>query len=200
MTFFGRKVGFIQVGMSKEGTDPRLSWVSSGPTICSEGMMRDGCDLTAVWDEPLFCTMFSNSSTLNLVNPQFLEMWLFWNLNLAPCGGPQSQVPCSVAWCRWTWWTGQCGPWPVCPGAFQRQCAHLSGVQPGDSMPVMHVHQKGRSPRPIRATGAGHQAACPSEAAVCSHRTLGPTGKRVQSATLAAVVYGLFCVLLDSVC
>ena len=66
-------------------------------------------------------TMFSNSSALNLVNPHFLEMWIFWrpgNLSLARW---KASITCSLfcSWWGWTLWPGQCGPWPLCPGAFK---------------------------------------------------------------------------------
>ena len=41
-------------------------------------------------------TLFSNSSSFDLVNPYFLEMWIFWqpgNLNLAVQG---ASVTCSL--------------------------------------------------------------------------------------------------------
>ena len=70
--------------MSKEGTVPTLSWVQvhhlfRGPRfgICLTPQPSRMSRFSA--------TMLSNSSALNLVNPRFLEMWIFWwpgNLNL----------------------------------------------------------------------------------------------------------------------
>jgi len=96
---------------------------------------------------------------------------------------------------NWAMWTLASVPWgfpkalctPVWSLAWGQHASHACPLERAVS-------------RPLRATGAGHQAAYPSEAAVCSHRTLGPMEKRVQSATLAAVAYGLCCVWLASVC
>ena len=72
-----------------------LILTSVGPAICP-----GDCDLyLTLQPSGMSCfssAMFSNSSTLNLVNPHFLEMWIFWrpgNLNLAVQG---ASVTCSL--------------------------------------------------------------------------------------------------------
>ena len=64
--------------------------------------MRDVFDPTALRDEPLFVAVVSNSSALNLVNPHFLEMWIFWrpgNLNLAlQRASITHSLFCSLVW------------------------------------------------------------------------------------------------------
>ena len=48
-----------------------------GPAFVQRATIRDVFDPTAIQDELLFAVIFSNSSTLNLMDPHFLEMWLF---------------------------------------------------------------------------------------------------------------------------
>ena len=106
------------------------SWVQ-GPPFVQGTTIRDVFDPTAIWAMSRFsATMFSNSSSLNLVNPHFLELWIFWrpgNLNLAL---RRASITCSLfcSLVRMDIMTWQCGPWPLCPGALQRHHAYLSGV------------------------------------------------------------------------
>ena len=101
--------------MIKEGTV--LILTSVGPAICP-----GDCDLyLTLQPSGMSCfsaAMFSNSSTLNLVNPHFLEMWIFWrpgNLNLAR---RRASITCSL-FCSlvrmdimtWPMWTLATVPW-----------------------------------------------------------------------------------------
>ena len=84
---------------------------------------------SAIWDEPLFSHRVSDSSTLNLANPRFLEMWTFCrpgNLNLAlQRASVGCSLFCSLVWMdfmAWPVWTLATVPWafpkalhiPVC--------------------------------------------------------------------------------------
>ena len=79
------------VGVSKEGTAPRLSCVQDWSFV-QGAVIRDVSDPS----EQLFGHLFSNPSSFNLVNPHLLEIWIFWrrgNLNLAVQG---ASVTCSL--------------------------------------------------------------------------------------------------------
>ena len=87
-------------------------------------------------------TMFSNSSALNLVNPHFLEMWIFWrpgNLNLAR---RRASITCSL-FCSlvrmdimtWPMWTLATVPW----GFPKAPCIPVWS-RLGTSRPVMNAH------------------------------------------------------------
>lgn len=79
------------MGVSKEGTAPRLSCVQDWSFV-QGAVIRDVSDPS----EQLFGHLFSNSSSFNLVNPHLLEIWIFWrrgNLNLAVQG---ASVTCSL--------------------------------------------------------------------------------------------------------
>ena len=70
--------------------------MSPGLVICPGVTSGVVFDLTAIKDELLFTILFSHSSSFDLVNPYFLEMWIFWrpgNLNLAVQG---ASVTCSL--------------------------------------------------------------------------------------------------------
>ena len=73
---------------------------------------------SAIRDEPLFCHHVSDSSTLNLANPHFLEMWTFHqpgNLNLAlQRASVGCSLFCSLVWMdfmTWPLWTLATVPW-----------------------------------------------------------------------------------------
>ena len=86
-----------------------------------------------------FSDIFSNSSTWTLVNPHFLEMWIFWrpgNLTLAL---RRASVTCFL-FCRLVW-TLATSPW-VFPKAAHIPVWSLDW----DQMPVVTVHWKGLSP------------------------------------------------------
>ena len=152
--FLDGKVGLI--GVCKGGTAPRLSWVQ-GPPFVLRARIRDAFDHTASWGELLFCHHVFSAIHINLVTSHFLEMWISWRpggLVLALCRA-SVHAHCSAAWCGWMLRLGQSGPWPLCPGGFQRHCMCQSGAQTGDSMPVMKVHWQGLSPRSLRETCTG---------------------------------------------
>ena len=102
--------------------------------------------------------MFSNSSALNLVNPHFLETWIFWwpgNLNLvlqtAPVTGSLfcTSVQMDInAWPMWTLATG-----------LSRETRYTC-LEPalGTACQPWNVHWEGLSPRgqPLQATGCVH--------------------------------------------
>ena len=110
------------------------------------------------------------SSSLNLVNPHFLKMWIFWwpgSLNLAP---RRASVICSFFCCLvridiiiWPTWTLTTVPFgrPLATEAFQRHWAYLSGTLTRDSMPVLKVLERAVSRIPlsnllVQATGCIH--------------------------------------------
>ena len=107
-------------------------WVRrQGSHKCRVGHLTRGPQLGTYWTpQPsrmshFPATMFSNSPALNLVNPYFLETWIFWwpgNLNLALLG-PQSQAPCFAAWYGWTSWLGHVNP-GYCAQGFSKGSAH----------------------------------------------------------------------------
>ena len=128
-----------------------------GPTSVQGATIRNVFDPIAIWDEPPFCHHVFKFIHITFSKSPFLRD-VARELELSPCVGPQSHVPCSVAWCRWTLHLGQCGPWPLCPGASQTHRAYLSGAYTGDSVrPYMNVHWKGLSPRSLRATHKGNR-------------------------------------------
>ena len=125
--FLDRKVGFIDEH-SRGDTDNAL--MVQGPPFVQRAVIRDVFDPTAIRVSGFSATIFSNSSAFNLVNPYFLEMWIFWqpgNLNLALCS---ASVTCSL-FCSlvrmdittWPMWTLATVLW-----AFQRHRPYLSGA------------------------------------------------------------------------
>ena len=117
------------MGTSEEWTEPRLSGVQ-GPLDAQVAMIRDVFDPTAIWGESLLChhvlkfirVDFGKSALLRDV-----DLLAARELELGPAEG-FNHMFLSAAWCGWTLRPGQGGPWPLCPGAFQRHRAYLSGV------------------------------------------------------------------------
>ena len=110
------------MGMSKEGTAPRL-WCVQGLSFIQRARIRDVFDLTATLDELLFC-----HHIFRFICSKLRKKPTFWRYGSSgdqwtwiwPCRGPQSHAPCSAAWCEWTLWLGQCGLWPLCPWGFPK--------------------------------------------------------------------------------
>lgn len=129
--------------MSKERTAPRLCRVQ-GLSFIQKARVRDVFDLTSTLDELLFPPPnFQIHLWLQLrKKPHLLEIWVSWwpvNLNCGPASC-HSHAPCSAAWCGWTWWLSQCGPWPLC-WAFQ---SLLSPVWWAYSQHVSHEMSTGK--------------------------------------------------------
>ena len=138
---------------------PRLLWAKDPPSV-QGNMIRDVFGPTAIqwW---LFChhifkfICFKLSKYPRLGDVGFLEA-------RPPYWGPQSHALCSAAW---TLWLGQCGPWPLCPGAFQKHHTYLSGARLGAACQSWMSTAKGclQGPlgQPIQATGWIHcQGGC----------------------------------------
>ena len=93
--FFGQESrirwwAWVRRGRRQDSHESRTGYLSRGSPL--------GMYLTwQPWGMSCFsATLFSNSSTFNLVNPHFLEMWIFWwpeNLNLSVWG---ASVTCSL--------------------------------------------------------------------------------------------------------
>ena len=117
------------MGVSKEGIAPRLTRVRDGSFV-QGSVIRDVFDPTAIWGESLLChhvlkfirVDFGKSALLRDV-----DLLAARELELGPAEG-FNHMFLSAAWCGWTLRPGQGGPWPLCPGAFQRHRAYLSGV------------------------------------------------------------------------
>ena len=105
------------MGVSKEGTAPRFSRVQGPPLVQGPRLGMYLIPQPSGMNH-FSATMFSNSSALNLVNPHFLEMPIFWrpgNLNLAlprasiTCSFIQSLVRMNIM--TWPVWTLATVPW-----------------------------------------------------------------------------------------
>ena len=91
-------------------------------------------------------TTFSNSSSLNLVNPHFLEMCIFWllgNLNLSLLEGSITcALFCSLVWMdimTWSMWLLATVPWGF-PKAWQIPVWSLDwGQQTSQECPLERV-------------------------------------------------------------
>ena len=113
-------------------------------------------------------TMFSNSSVLNLVNPHFLEMWIFWqpgNLNLAQQRASITcSLFCSLVWMdimTWPMWTLAIVPWGF-PKAPRIPVWSLDWETAGQSwMPTRKSCLQGPLGQPVQAAGCIHyQGGC----------------------------------------
>ena len=118
----------LLMGLSKEWTAPKLSWVQG--CHLSRGSQLSMCLTPQSCQVSWFSATFSNSPPLNLVNPHFLETWIFWwsgNLNLAL---RRASVTCTL-FCSSvkmdmmtrSMWTLATVPW-----GFQRPHAYLAGA------------------------------------------------------------------------
>ena len=144
------------------------SWVQ-GPPFVQGTTIRDVFGPTAIWVMSRFSTtMFSNSSALNLVNPHFLEVWIFWwpgNLNLAL---QSASITCSL-FCSlvrmdimsWPMWTLATVPWGS-PKAPRIPVWSLDWETAGQSwMPTRKSCLQGPLGLPVQATGCIHyQGGC----------------------------------------
>ena len=145
------------MGVSKEGA--RLSW-NQGPNH-----VRLGAYVTPQ-PSRVSCfsaTVFSNPSSLNLVNPHFLKMWVFWRPGNLKSALRRASVTCSlfcsVVWMgvmTWPMWTLTTVPLGF-PEAPWIQAWSLDWGQ----HPVMNVHWKGLSPGFLKAMPTGSRLHAP---------------------------------------
>ena len=145
------------MGVSKEGE--RLSW-NQGPNH-----VRLGAYVTPQ-PSRVSCfsaTVFSNPSSLNLVNPHFLKMWVFWRPGNLKSALRRASVTCSlfcsVVWMgvmTWPMWTLTTVPlgFPEAPWiqAWSLDWGHH---------PVMNVHWKGLSPGFLKTMPTGSRLHAP---------------------------------------
>ena len=106
----------LLVSMSK-GAVRRLSQVQ-GPLFVQRPQRRMYLTPQPFERSRFSATTFSNSSTLNLASPQFLEIWIFWqprNLNLVL---QRASITCFLLWSlvwmdimTWPVWTLVTVPW-----------------------------------------------------------------------------------------
>ena len=123
---------------------------------------------SAIRDEPLFSHRVSDSSTLNLANPRFLEMWTFCrpgNLNLAlQRASVGCSLFCSLVWTNfmiWSVWTLATVTWGFLKVPHILVWSLSWGQLISHECPLERVVFQGPLGQPVQAAGCLHyQGSC----------------------------------------